>query len=167
MATLDDTTKQHHLLPFAIDLEGPIDAAQFLSVIPSTTPQINVGTWVDACARRSTVIMGRLLEGIEVTPPDNCQGHVWTLESTNTDTQSETNSDYDDDYEEHIDDEDSNGASGMNNTGKVWSRSTTTVDSFILWKKDVAPSPMDPRLNAIESWMNIADMIHKPIPINQ
>ncbi|CAO3598393.1 unnamed protein product [Absidia cylindrospora] len=135
MTTLDDTTKQNHLLPFTIDLEGPIDAAQFLSVIPSTTPQINVGTWVDACARQSTVIMGRLLEGIEITPPENCQGHVWTLEATNKDSHDESTSDYDDNYEEHDDDD----TSGMNNNGKVWSRSTTTVESFILWKRTWLP----------------------------
>lgn len=77
------------------------------------------------------------------------------METTNDEENNESDNGYDDDYE----DGDDNEHNEMNNDGKVLSRSTTTVNSFILWKKDVAPSPTDPRLNAIESWINIADLV--------
>ncbi|KAI8097137.1 uncharacterized protein BX664DRAFT_383464 [Halteromyces radiatus] len=144
---------QNHLFPFTVNKEGPVDAQQYLSVVPST--QLTLDPITDAFPRYTTVVMGRLLEGLEITPPKTCEGYVWKLDKNDND---EDNNGYDEDYQ----DEQSHQPSSLH-----WTKTGTKVDKFILWKKDIAPSPHDPRLHALESWMTIADLIHQPIPINQ
>ncbi|KAI8341736.1 hypothetical protein BC941DRAFT_414347 [Chlamydoabsidia padenii] len=158
--TTNQTTTTH-LFPFTFDKEGPVDAHKFLSVTPSTALTIKSGTPVDDLLRHSTVIMGRLLEGIEIKPPANCKGYVWKQE-----TNALNDDGYDDDYQEqHSDEEEQDTPINKNS---LWSRTDVKVgESFILWKKDIAPPSSDPRIHAIESWITIADMIHKPIPIKQ
>lgn len=63
-----------HVFPFTFDKEGPVDAETFLSVTPSTAPILKSNTFVDDLARHSTVIMGRLLQGIEITPSSDYEG---------------------------------------------------------------------------------------------
>ncbi|SAM09601.1 hypothetical protein [Absidia glauca] len=158
--TLESTDKpatMSHLFPFTFDKEGPVDAETFLSVTPSTATILKSNTFVDDLARHSTVIMGRLLQGIEVTAPSGLEGHVWQQEAVEN-----TNDGYDEDYEEHQSDNDDEPVA----KNSVWSRTETKVgDSFILWKKDIAPPATDPRIHALESWITIADTIHTPIPI--
>ncbi|CDH58317.1 predicted protein [Lichtheimia corymbifera JMRC:FSU:9682] len=48
----------------------------------------------------------------------------------------------------------------------VWvKQKASKIDRFVLWKKDTAPSDQDPRLKSIENWLNVAECIHEPIPL--
>ncbi|CAO3650486.1 unnamed protein product [Cunninghamella echinulata] len=100
--------------------------------------------------------MGRKLDGIKVTPKDNIKGNVWKqVKKTNEDTM-----DYNEDY---VDTEDDNNK----DQNIEWIRTDKKIDDFILWKKDIAPPSDDPRLNALDSWLDMADLIHQPIPLKQ
>jgi hypothetical protein len=42
-----------------------------------------------------------------------------------------------------------------------WVKANTTVEEFILWKKDTAPNSQDPRINALHSWIDISQTVNK------
>lgn len=43
-----------------------------------------------------------------------------------------------------------------------WTKTNKTIDEFILWKKDTAPSAKDPRINALNRWIEISEAVsHK------
>jgi hypothetical protein len=44
----------------------------------------------------------------------------------------------------------------------TWARTNTTIDEFILWKKDLAPNQRDPRANTIKNWIEISKAVSVP-----
>lgn len=40
-----------------------------------------------------------------------------------------------------------------------WTKTNTTIDQFTLWKKDSAPIKEDPRINALQSWIDISKAV--------
>lgn len=43
-----------------------------------------------------------------------------------------------------------------------WNRTKTTIDQFILWKKDLAPNKEDPRINTLQNWIEISKAVSIP-----
>lgn len=40
-----------------------------------------------------------------------------------------------------------------------WTKTNTELSEFILWKKDTAPNKKDPRINSIQSWIDISQAV--------
>lgn len=41
-----------------------------------------------------------------------------------------------------------------------WTKNTNkTIEEFILWKKDTAPNVEDPRINALDKWIDISEAV--------
>ncbi|KAI8376775.1 hypothetical protein BD560DRAFT_367456 [Blakeslea trispora] len=87
-----------------------------------------------------TVIHGRKLLGRAIQIKAPTQGHVWYQ-----------------DTEEELE--------LKKESTAEWHRSKTSISEFILWKKDHAPDPKDPRIHALQSWIPLAQTIHEPLPI--
>ncbi|CAO3653204.1 unnamed protein product [Cunninghamella blakesleeana] len=134
---------KNHLFPFGLDKDKKLEQIdQYLNIELNTESK-----------QYSTVLMGRQLEGLPITLKHNMKGYVWKqVKKINED-----NMDYDDDY---ID-------VNIKDADIEWIRTNKTVDDFILWKKDIIPLQNDPRFNALESWLDMSDLIHQPIPLNQ
>ncbi|GAA5796722.1 ribonuclease H2, subunit C [Helicostylum pulchrum] len=126
-----------HLLPFSVDRESVINTQSYFKVDKVQD-------------QYETVMLGRKLIGTEVSLTNSkVLGHVWEKNVTES---------YDDEEEEEVDEEDR-----ASNT--PWVKTNTTIDEFILWKKDTAPNKQDPRINALNNWMDITQTIHEPIPL--
>lgn len=63
----------------------------------------------------------------------------------------------------HYDDEEMDEEDKASNT--PWVKTNTTIDEFILWKKDTAPSQQDPRVYALNHWMEMAQTVKKKLYI--
>ncbi|KAI9359845.1 ribonuclease H2, subunit C [Pilaira anomala] len=125
-----------HLLPFSVDREGPINTKEYFKAEKNQD-------------QYETVMLGRKLVGTPVSFTNGTTlGHVW-----------EKNISMDYHYdEEEMDEEDK-----ASNT--PWVKTDTTIDEFILWKKDTAPNQQDPRIYALNHWMEMAQTIHESIPL--
>lgn len=42
-----------------------------------------------------------------------------------------------------------------------WTRTDISVQEFILWKKDTAPSAQDPRICALDTWIDISEAVSR------
>lgn len=82
-----------------------------------------------------TKFNGRQLIGRPVSVQGTTQGHVWIKETA---------------YEEEEEEEDKQA---------IWKKTSTTVDEFILWKKDRAPDKQDDRIKALENWLDISQSV--------
>ncbi|KAG0172654.1 hypothetical protein DFQ28_007372 [Apophysomyces sp. BC1034] len=71
MTTEKDAQSKAHLLPFSVDLEGPVAAQQYLNV-ESTEDNT-----------KTTILLGRKLVGRNVNLP--CEGHIWRPDHDNED----------------------------------------------------------------------------------
>lgn len=40
-----------------------------------------------------------------------------------------------------------------------WTRTDTSIQEFILWKKDTAPNAQDPRIHALDKWIDISEAV--------
>lgn len=85
-----------------------------------------------------TIMMGRKLVGKPVSLTGNTLGHVW-----------KKSLDYND---QEDDDEETEEKS-------TWIKTDITVKDFTLWKKDTAPNAQDPRINAIQNWLDISQTV--------
>ncbi|KAI9307838.1 hypothetical protein BJ944DRAFT_228282 [Cunninghamella echinulata] len=138
---------KNHLFPFGLEKDKKIEHIDHY---------LNIESNNDSTKEYSTILMGRKLEGIQVTPKSNIKGNIWKqVKKTNEDTM-----DYDEDY---VDTEEDNNK----DQNIEWIRTDKNIDDFILWKKDIAPPSDDPRLIALDSWLDMADLIHQPIPLKQ
>ncbi|CAO3685452.1 unnamed protein product [Rhizopus stolonifer] len=90
-----------------------------------------------------TKFNGRQLIGHSVSVQGTTQGHVWVKETG---------------YEEEEEEEEEYKQA-------TWKKTNTTIDEFILWKKDRAPDKQDYRIKALENWLDISQSIHEPIPL--
>lgn len=61
--------------------------------------------------------------------------------------------DEEDEEMEEADDE------GVQEKVPSWTRTDTSVQEFILWKKDTAPNTQDPRINALDKWIDISEAV--------
>jgi hypothetical protein len=41
----------------------------------------------------------------------------------------------------------------------VWKKTNTTIDEFILWRKDNAPEKDDPRHQVLEDWIDLSKAV--------
>lgn len=64
------TSPEAHLLPFSVDLEGPVQSQNYFQYGPSTTAsnENNMPTY-------ETILLGRKLVGYKVQLPDTCRGN--------------------------------------------------------------------------------------------
>lgn len=42
-----------------------------------------------------------------------------------------------------------------------WTKTDKSIEKFILWKKDTAPNAEDPRINALDKWIDISEAVSK------
>lgn len=75
---------------------------------------------------------------MDLTPQSILLGHVWEKAAK------DEYDDMEEDQEEEI---------------QPWTRTNTTIEEFILWKKDTAPNPEDARINALHSWIDISQTV--------
>lgn len=43
---------------------------------------------------------------------------------------------------------------------ETWIKTSTTIDNFLLWKKDTQPNKDDPRINAVQHWLDISQIVN-------
>ncbi|KAI8064632.1 hypothetical protein BC940DRAFT_305551 [Gongronella butleri] len=130
------STTTAHLLPFKVFKEEKVDTDKFLSITHDNQA-------------RSTVIAGRILEGIELTP--SVPGYIWK-QSINYDAMDDA---YDSENEEE----------NTQTPAKEWTRTDTKIEKLIVWNKDTAPAANNPQALALEHWVKMADVIHGEIPL--
>ncbi|KAL9551807.1 hypothetical protein MBANPS3_004078 [Mucor bainieri] len=133
-----------HLFPFSVDKEGTVNTKQYFKYEKSESDQ----------EQYDTIMMGRKLVGRSIVLNDKTQCLVY--EKTSSDRYEDGDEDQvmeeadDDDQEEKV---------------SAWTRTDKSIHEFILWKKDTAPSAHDPRIHALDEWIDIAEAIHEPIPL--
>ncbi|KAG2204998.1 hypothetical protein INT47_002622 [Mucor saturninus] len=91
-----------------------------------------------------TIMLGRKLIGTPVQLTNNTIGNVWEKKLSDDDINNE-----DDETEEK----------------STWIKSDKTIEEFILWKKDAAPNPQDPRINSLHSWLDISQTVNTKIKV--
>ncbi|KAI8997019.1 hypothetical protein BDB01DRAFT_892625 [Pilobolus umbonatus] len=95
-----------------------------------------------------TALFGRKLVGQLIHTSRSTEGHIYTKE------------------EEEIDDMDDMEYMDEDEKSSVWKKRETTIDEFILWKKDTAPSQHDPRKIALKNWIDLSKSIHEVIHLD-
>ncbi|KAI9011923.1 ribonuclease H2, subunit C [Phycomyces nitens] len=141
-------TPKAHLLPFGIAVEGLVNADQYMPVDPEVDPLHKAVN--EKFRTYTTVIHGRRLYGHEIPLNETIKGHLWAQEESMDHPEYDDEEDEDEDYEKKA---------------RKFSKIGNSLESFVLWKKDSAPNEKDPRLVALDSWFDIAQVIHSPVPI--
>ncbi|KAK4513626.1 uncharacterized protein ATC70_005630 [Mucor velutinosus] len=131
-----------HLLPFSVDKEGTINTKQYFKYEKN-----------EADEQYETIMMGRKLVGRSVALNDKTQCLVYEKMS------SDRYQDEEDEEMEETDDEEAQ------EKMPSWTRTDKSIQEFILWKKDTAPNAQDPRISALDKWIDISKAIHEPIPL--